>query len=65
MATNLDLDDKLINEAKRIGHHKTKKEAVSVALKEYIAHQKQKKIRKLFGSIDFDPGFDYKMARKR
>lgn len=38
MATNLQIDDKLILKAVRLGGHKTKKEAVSKALAEYI-HQ--------------------------
>ena len=41
MATNLALDDKLIIEAQKIGNHKTKKEAVSTALKEYIMHKRR------------------------
>lgn len=65
MATNLALDDDLITEAQKIGHHKTKKEAVMVALKEYIAHKKQQKIIELFGTVDFDESFDYKKSRKR
>jgi len=65
MATNLALDDKLIIQAKKVGHHKTKKEAVMAALKEYIAHKKQLEILKLFGTIDFDQNYDYKKARKR
>jgi len=65
MATNLALDDKLIIQALKIGNHKTKREAVTAALKEYIAHKKQLNILKLFGSVDFDPKYDYKSARKR
>jgi len=65
MATNLAIDDKLIIKAQKIGHHKTKKEAVTTALKEYIAHKKQLKVLDLFGSIEFDKNFDYKKARKR
>ncbi|MFQ5687232.1 MAG: type II toxin-antitoxin system VapB family antitoxin [Candidatus Scalindua sp.] len=65
MATNLAIDDKLIIKAQKIGHHKTKKEAVTTALKEYIAHKKQLEVLNLFGSIDFDKNFDYKKARKR
>jgi len=53
MATNLALDDKLIGQAVKVGQHKTKKDAVTTALKEYIAHRKQRDIVKLFGSIDF------------
>lgn len=65
MATNLALDDKLILLAQKIGHHKTKREAVTAALKEYIAHKKQLVIKKMFGTIDFDADYDYKKARKR
>jgi Arc/MetJ family transcription regulator len=55
MPTNLAIDDKLIEAARRIGHHKTKKEAVTAALSEYIARRKQLEILSLFGAIDFDP----------
>jgi hypothetical protein len=65
MATNLALDDKLIIQAQKAGHHKTKKEAVTSALKEYIKHQKQLKITRFFGTIVLDKRFDYKKARKR
>ncbi len=65
MATNLDIDDKLIEEAKKIGGHRTKKQAVSAALEEYISRRKQQKLIKLFGTIDYDPKYDYKAERRR
>lgn len=65
MATNLAIDDRLIEEALRIGHHKTKKEAVSRALEEYIQRRKQLRILDLEGKIDFDPKYDYKALRRR
>ena len=65
MATNLALDDKLIIQAQKAGRHKTKKEAVTAALKEYIVHKKQLGATKLFGTIDFDKNYDYKKARSR
>ena len=64
MPTNLALDDKLIDEARRIGNHATKKEAVTAALDEYIRRRKQLEILDLFGTIDFDPTYDYKKVRK-
>lgn len=64
MATNLAIDDKLIDEARRVGSHKTKKEAVSAALKEYIDRRKQLEILKFAGTIDYDPSYDYKKMRK-
>jgi hypothetical protein len=65
MATNLALDDKLIVEAQRVGKHKTKKEAVTAALSEYVRRRKQLDIMKLFGTIDYDPSYDYKAERRR
>ena len=65
MATNLGLDDKLVEEARQTGHHKTKKEAVTAALEEYVRRRKQMKILDLFGKIDFDPSYDYKAERHR
>jgi hypothetical protein len=65
MPTNLAIDDKLIEEAQVLGHHKTKKAAVTAALDEYIRRHKQAELIKLFGTVDFDPGWDYKAARKR
>lgn len=64
MATNLAIDDALIEEARRVGAHKTKKEAVTAALDEYIQKRKQREIVKLFGTIDFDPEYDYKAQRR-
>lgn len=65
MATNLALDDRLLEEAVRIGGKATKKAAVTEALEEYIARRKQARIADLFGTIDFDPTYDYKAQRKR
>lgn len=63
MPTNLAIDDRLINEARRIGEHATKKEAVTAALQEYIQRRKQLEILKLFGTIDYDPAYNYKKVR--
>jgi len=65
MATNLALDDNLIEEARRVGRHKTKKDAVTAALAEYVQRRKQLRILKSFGTVDFDPKYDYKAERRR
>lgn len=65
MPTNLALDDNLIEEARRIGKHKSKKEAVTAALDEYIRRRKQAEIVNLFGKIDVDSDYDYKINRRR
>jgi Arc/MetJ family transcription regulator len=65
MATNLALDDKLIEEARRSGGHKTKKEAVTAALAEYVRRRKQLRILEAFGTFEFDPSYDYKSERRK
>jgi Arc/MetJ family transcription regulator len=65
MATNLAIDDALIEEARQIGQHLTKKAAVTAALEEYIQRRKQLEILDLFGAIDFDEDYDYKQNRQR
>lgn len=65
MPTNLALDDRLIEEARRLGRHKTKCEAVSAALAEYVKRRKQLSILDVFGTVDFDPKYDYKAERSR
>ncbi len=65
MPTNLALDDNLIAEAQRVGKHKTKKEAVTAALAEYVKRRKQLRILDAFGTFDLDPSYDYKSERRR
>ena len=65
MATNLQLDDRLIAEAAALGKHRTKKEAVTQALTDYIRHLRQERILDLFGRIDFDTAYDYKRQRAK
>ncbi len=65
MATTLVIDDNLIEEAQRIGHHKTSTDAVVEALKEYIQYHKQLQVLNLFGTIDYDETYDYKEQRRR
>jgi hypothetical protein len=62
--TKLDISPNLVERARRIGKHKTKEEAVTAALNEYIRSRKQMRIFELAGKIDFDPDFDYKKARQ-
>lgn len=65
MPSNLAIDDELLEEAKRIGGHRTKKATVNEALLEYIQRRKRRAIIELFGQVDFDPRHDYKRARRR
>jgi Arc/MetJ family transcription regulator len=65
MATNLAIDDRLLEEALRVGGHRTKKDTVTEALEEYIRRRKQIRILELFGKVDLDPKYDYKRQRRR
>jgi Arc/MetJ family transcription regulator len=65
MATNLQLDDRLIKEAVTLGKHRTKKAAVTQALADYIRHLRQERILDLFGKVELDPGYNYKRQRAR
>ena len=65
MATNLDLDPALLEEALAVGGCATKKEAVTEALREYIGRRRQAHVTRLFGTIKYDPPYDYKKQRRR
>ncbi len=64
MPTNLNIDDRLLDEAVRLGGRRTKRETVNEALAEYIQRRRRREIVKYFGKIDFDPGWDFKKARR-
>lgn len=63
-ATNLAIDTRLIDEARRLGNHKTKNEAVIAALEQYIRWRKQLQFLDHAGTIDYDPTYDYKKMRQ-
>lgn len=65
MATNLDINEKLLDEALRVGGQKTKKATVEQALEEYVLRRKQLKILKSFGKIEYDRSYNYKEQRRR
>ena len=65
MATNLAIDDKLLEEARIVGKHATKKAVVNEALAEYIQRRQQAEIIGLFHSVEYDPDYDYKEERKK
>jgi hypothetical protein len=63
MPSNLAIDDNLLELAKKIGKHKTKKAVVNEALQEYIQRRKQFQITNMFGSVDYSDDYDYKNQR--
>ena len=65
MPTNLQIDDRLLARAKRIGGFRTKKDAVNQALAEFVRRREQQDIAGLFGTINFAPDFDHKKLRAK
>ena len=65
MATNLGIDEGLLEEALKIGGQHTKKATVNEALQEYIQRRKQMKIIELFNTIHYDPKYNYKKLRRK
>lgn len=65
MATNLAIDDNLLKNAQEISGLKTKKDTVTLALKEFIQRRKQEEILDLFGKIDYEKDYNYKKSRNR
>ena len=54
MATNLALDQDLLDRAFRLSGEPTKKAAVTRALQEFIARREQRRVAELFGKLDWD-----------
>lgn len=65
MATNLEIDQTLLKEAVSLGRHRSKKDAVTKALQEYVARHKQQQILEVFGTIEYAEDYDYRKNRKR
>ena len=65
MPTNLNIDDSLLDEARRIGGKRSKRETVNEALREYVQRRKQRQILDLFGTLHWDRGYTYKKDRER
>jgi hypothetical protein len=65
MATNLALNQDLLERAFILSGEATKKAAVTRALQEFIARREQKRAIELFGKLDWDAAFDYKAERTR
>jgi len=65
MATNLALDPKLLDQVLALSGAQTKKAAVTLALKEFVARREQRKLAELFGKLEWDATYDYKSERSR
>ena len=63
MATNLAIDDRLLQKAVQAGKLRTKKETVTKALEEFIQRRQQRKILRACGTFEFREDWDYKADR--
>jgi hypothetical protein len=65
MATNLALDQELLDRAFRVSGEPTKRAAVARALQEFIARRERRRVAELFGKLEWDSAYDYKAERVR
>ncbi len=65
MPTNLALDDGLIEDAVRAGNHRSKKDAVTAALREYVQAHKRGEILEWVGKVDYYDDYDARRLRDR
>jgi len=63
MMASLKLDDKMVQEAVKLGNFKTKEQALNAALTEFIQRRNRLRILELAGKINFDPDWNYKKMR--
>jgi Arc/MetJ family transcription regulator len=61
--TNIYIDEKLIEEAKKLTGLKTKKDVVNLALEELIKNRRRKNLLDIQGKISFVEDYDYKQMR--
>jgi len=62
--TNIELEDKLVNEGMKVFKCKTKKELVHLALEELLKKEKRKEILKLRGKVKWEGNLEV-MRRSR
>ena len=63
MATELNIDPLLLEEALALSGLQTQGEAVNLALREFIQRRRQLEVLELFGTIEYEPDYDYKKRR--
>ena len=64
MATNLQIDQSLLEQAKELAGLSTKRETVNEAFKEFIQSRLRKQFLKLQGQIEYFEDYDYKALRR-
>ena len=64
MATNLQIDQSLLEQAKTLAGLPTKRETVNEALKEFIQSRLRRQLLQLRGQIEYFEDYDYKALRR-
>jgi len=64
MRTNIDINEKLLEEAFSVSQVRSKKDLIHEALREYIRLKKRKDLTELAGTIEFYEGYNHKELRK-
>lgn len=64
MNIELEIDEKLLQEALELSKHQDQQNLIEEALREYIQRRKQLKILDLFGTIEYEENYDYKQQRQ-
>ena len=59
----ISIDKKLVEQARRIGHHRTDREAIHAALEEYVLRRKRMRILTLSGTIEYEEDYDPKRSQ--
>ena len=64
MRTNIELDEKLVEEAMKLTDSRTKKELVNYALKDLVRKKKRKKLLEKEGNVEWSGSLE-KMRKSR
>ena len=64
MRTNINLDDRLVDEAFKVSRAKTKKDLIHEALQEFVQGRRRLNLLDLEGRIKFAKGYNYKKLRE-
>lgn len=65
MATSLNINEALLQEALALDDQATAEVLVETALREYIQRRQRLKVLDLFGTIDYDQDYNYKQQRQQ
>jgi Arc/MetJ family transcription regulator len=65
MRTNIVLDDRLVNEVMRLSKVRTRREAVDLALREFVSRSKQRDVLALIGQGVIAADYDVRAVREK